>query len=132
MKLFGLFVLVSFGISQCETEEKVLTKEDEWKQLQEMYGEIQGISESVTCSDASTWTFTAIGSKPCGGPTGYVAYSKSINESSFLEKIKTYNELQQAYNEKWGLSSDCMMVMPPSEITCVDNKPNLVYDNNTL
>ena len=40
--------------------------------------------------------------------------------------------MQSAFNTKYGLVSDCMMVMPPSGIRCVDGKAVLVSGNSAL
>jgi hypothetical protein len=91
--------------------------------LNEKYAEIEAISTSVVCTDPSNWEYVAIGSKACGGPTGYIAYSKSIEKVSFLNKVEKYTAAQAAYNKKWNIASDCSVVGPPKSIICMDGKP---------
>jgi hypothetical protein len=45
--------------------------------------------------------FTSIGSKACGGPTGFVAYSLKLNTTEFLDKVKKYTIIKK-FNTKWG------------------------------
>jgi hypothetical protein len=40
--------------------------------------------------DSADWAFTSIGSKACGGPTGFVAYSLKLNTTEFLTKLKIH------------------------------------------
>jgi hypothetical protein len=35
------------------------------------------------------------GSKACGGPTGFVAYSLKLNTTEFLDKVKKYTNYQK-------------------------------------
>ncbi|MGO4816848.1 hypothetical protein [Flavobacterium sp. W22_SRS_FP1] len=84
--------------------------------------------KSTTCTDAQEWGFIAIGSKACGGPAGYIAYSLKINVPEFLIKVENYTKAQKAYNKKWNIISTCDMVMPPSRVECVEGKAKLIYN----
>ena len=53
-------------------------------------------------------------------------------EDEIVTKIKNFTQMQSAFNTKYGLVSDCMMVMPPSGIRCVDGKAVLVSGNSAL
>src|SRR5690606_3729960 len=88
--------------------------------------------DTAICTDPSAWSFTALGSKACGGPQTYIAYPHSIDTEAFLQLVKKYNEAERAFNEKHGVISDCMMILPPDGIKCVDEKPVLVYSNERL
>jgi hypothetical protein len=95
--------------------------------LSELYTIIKTISESETCSEGSSWKFSAYGSKACGGPIGYIAYSKCINTADFLNKIAVFTELQGQYNNKHEVASTCDVPPPPTSVNCEDDKPVLVY-----
>jgi hypothetical protein len=43
--------------------------------------------------------FTSIGSKACGGPTGFVAYSLKLNTTEFLDKVKKIHNYQKIQYE---------------------------------
>lgn len=99
----------------------------EAKQLAELYAEIEKLAEGKPCTDASEWSFTPIGSKPCGGPSGYIAYSTQIDTEHFFNRVALYDMLQKKFNEKWGVSSDCAVVPAPTGVQCVEGKPQFIY-----
>jgi hypothetical protein len=103
------------------------TKDYDLAELDKLYERIISLSESKTCSNSSEWQFTSIGSKACGGPTGYVAYSTEINESEFLELVKQYTELQAEYNRQNKKASDCSFLSPPAKVFCENGKPVFQY-----
>ena len=94
--------------------------------LSEIYQALEKIATSVTCNDASEWKFVAFGSKACGGPAGYLPYHKSIIVKDFLERVANYSALQNAYNKKWNVISDCSIVQMPKGVECVDGKAKLL------
>lgn len=116
-----LLILSSCQLSEDDPKEYSLTEIDE------LYEKIISISESKTCTNSSDWKFTAIGSKACGGPTGYIAYSNQINESEFLNLVNQFTELQENYNRQNNIGSDCAFVSPPAGIICENGKPVLLY-----
>ena len=104
------------------------TKREEDEQLlEQLYKEIEALSASVTCTEAEEWDFVAIGSKACGGPTGYMAYSTQINEEQFLEKVDYFTEQQKAFNTKWGIASTCDIPPEPLSVVCEDGQPVFIY-----
>ncbi len=78
------------------------------------------------CTDATEWAFAPMGAKSCGGPQLYIAYPKKM-EKSILSRIDDYTEKVKAFNQKYGIMSDCMMVNPPTAIKCIKGKAELVY-----
>jgi len=76
------------------------------------------------CTDATEWAFAPMGAKSCGGPQMYIAYPKKMEES-ILNRIDDYTE--KAFNQKYGIMSDCMMVNPPTAIKCIKGKAELIY-----
>lgn len=120
--LFLICLVSSCQIFESDTEDYTL------EELEILYGEIQELAESKTCNNSSDWKFVALGSKPCGGPWEYIAYSTMIDEAIFLEKVKSYNKLQAEDNVKNGRFSDCMFVSSPSSVICEEGKPIFQYD----
>ena len=98
--------------------------------LETMYNEIVALSESVSCENDSEWTFTAIGSKACGGPIGYIAYASTIDTENFLAKVEAYTAAQKKYNEENGIVSDCSLAKEPTGVVCQDGKPSFEYALN--
>ncbi|WP_297335471.1 hypothetical protein [Algoriphagus sp.] len=116
MKLNYVLVIMLL-LSSCfgfESEQQV----DLFTEMALLEQEIEELAESQLCLDASEWGFVAFGSKPCGGPWKYIAYSNRINVPAFLAKVKRYNELQQEDNIRSNRFSDCRYVGPPSSLAC--------------
>ena len=109
------------------SEDIETTKEQDAQKLELLFAEIKTLSTSVACVDSSEWTFTAYGSKPCGGPIGYIAYSSKIDTVFFLRKIDEYTVAQENFNKKWGIISDCTVTPVPSDVVCSNGKPVLEY-----
>lgn len=56
-----------------------------------------------------------IGAKPCGGPWGYLVYSKETsNESRLKRLIERYDKLDEIRNLEEGLVSTCDVAQPPN------------------
>jgi hypothetical protein len=70
--------------------------------------------------------FTSIGSKACGGPTGFVAYSLKLNTTEFLDKVKKYTNYQKN-SIRNGVISTCDVSPSPTSIECVNGKVQLIY-----
>ena len=102
-------------------------QQKELKILNKMLSEIQKTAVSIPCKNPEEWDFTAVGSKACGGPTGYIAYSTKINVSNFLTKVKEHKLAEKKYNIKWGVNSDCNAIPEPSGINCNNGKAELIY-----
>lgn len=116
-----------FSFAACEEKDFSGWREKNELEMSNLRKEIEKMSNQVSCENPADWKFVAIGSKPCGGAAGYIAYSNKINEALFLEKVAIFNQKQQAFNVKWNLISDCMALLPPKSIDCVNGKPKLVY-----
>lgn len=123
------YIALSLLFFSCTNNDDDTSQESDNQNLKAMYAEIISASmvNSTSCSNPAEWSFAAIGSKACGGSTGYIAYSLKINVAEFLKKVEDYTIAQQAYNKKWGIISSCDVVTPPTEIDCVNEKPTLVY-----
>jgi hypothetical protein len=96
-------------------------------ELEQLYKDIEKSAQQFTCENAGDWKFTAIGSKACGGASSYIAYSVKIDESSFLKKVEQFTKLQADYNKKYGVFSDCSLVIQPKGVTCDNGKPKFTY-----
>ncbi|MEZ4842538.1 MAG: hypothetical protein R2821_13780 [Flavobacteriaceae bacterium] len=97
------------------------------KKITDLRQEIIDLVDSSVCNDDSECAYIAFGSKPCGGPWEYLVYSTSIDTQLLLSKVEEYNATEKAYNEKWGIISDCMYVTPPEDVICEDGKCKAVY-----
>lgn len=95
---------------------------EESKELDSLKTNITTIASGEKCVNAAEWKSIGIGVKPCGGPVAYLAYSIKIDEKDFLEKVDFYNQKMDAYNKKYNLTSDCMLVAQPANIVCEGDK----------
>ena len=130
--IFFLFIVFSILLFSCNNDdESSKEKENEIQNLTEMHDEIisESMANTTACTDSEEWSFTAIGSKACGGPTRYIPYSLKINVAEFLKKVENYTNAEAAYNKKWGIISNCYAILPPSRVDCVDGKPTLIYSD---
>lgn len=125
MKYSGifLFMLLVLGCESVDSESPVVYPSD----MQEIYKEMVRLSESETCSNSEDWLFTSYGSKACGGPIGYIAYSKKIDQNYFLGLVNKFTELQAENNRKTGAVSDCALAIRPTSVSCESGKPKLIY-----
>ncbi|SDH63743.1 hypothetical protein SAMN05421846_101388 [Chryseobacterium taeanense] len=94
-------------------------------QLDKLKASIESEIAKEKCTNAAEWTFAPMGTKACGGPQMYIAYPKKL-ETSILPKINDYTEKVKAFNQKYGIVSDCMMIIPPTSIKCIKGKAELV------
>lgn len=101
------------------------TFEEEQTNLLTMLEELYSLSGASACRDISNFTYTAVGSKPCGGPAGYIAYSLNIDTENFLEKVEAYTNAQKEYNKKRGVFSTCDVIPEPSRISCENGQVDL-------
>ncbi|WP_372767215.1 hypothetical protein [Lutibacter sp.] len=97
-------------------------KEEDLAELTALQEEIELLIDSGICSENASCDYIAFGSKACGGPKTYLVYSTSIDIVLLQQKAATYNALENAYNKKWGVISDCSYVLPPNEVTCINGK----------
>ena len=126
-----LFILTSIVLiislmGACKDREDSMRNVDS-SELDRLYKDIEKSAQQFTCENAGEWKFTAIGSKACGGASGYIAYSVKIDESTFLKKVEQFTKLQADYNQKWGAYSDCALIIQPKGVTCDNGKPKFTY-----
>jgi hypothetical protein len=103
------------------------TQEDDNRELDILNKEIVQLIAEGTCTENTECDFIAFGSKPCGGSWSYLVFSTAIDIELLKEKVATYNEKETAYNEKWGIFSDCMFVLPPSSVECINGTCTAIY-----
>lgn len=74
------------------------------------------------CTESSDCATIPIGAKPCGGPSGYLIYSKSSVYSNYIQKLALFiTELEKIYNEQHAIISNCM-VTPMRGASCHRNR----------
>jgi len=119
--------IIELNESKLIVKRELTDQEKDHRNLMEMFNEIQELSTSVSCTDNNDWNFVAYGSKACGGPQGYIAYSNKIDTTSFVKKVTDYTELEDKFNEKWNIVSDCSLPVKPLNVNCENGYPVLKY-----
>ncbi len=114
--IFYLLILVIFF--GCSSDEGVELREA--RLIDKLAAEITEIVTSSSCSEDSSCDYIAFGSKPCGGPWGYLVYSTSVDVQLLKYKVGLYNQLERELNRRSGAVSDCAIVNPPSSLICED------------
>ncbi|WP_299220969.1 hypothetical protein [uncultured Aquimarina sp.] len=111
--VIGIALFATLFNSCNDDDDTTSSMEQEQQVLVAMLNEIQTIANSTSCIDATNWTYTAIGAKACGGPKDYIAYSTTIDVEDFLKKVNAYTDLEDVFNKKWGIISDCSIEPKP-------------------
>lgn len=94
-------------------------------QLDKLKASIESEAKGEECTNGSDWTFAAMGVKSCGGPQQYIAYPIKI-ETSILPRINEYTDKIRIFNEKYNITSDCMVIPPPSYVKCIKGEARLI------
>ena len=131
---FYISIFLTLIILGCERNEYGWGEITDWtskdkdrETLIELMDEILALSEQRECIKFEDWSWTAYGSKACGGPVGYMAYSKDIDVDYFLELVEHHAVQEAAYNQKWDIYSTCDVPAEPIGIVCEDGKPRFHY-----
>lgn len=116
----GKFLFLIFAtLMGCEPiEKKGDGTLDENSSSQSLMQELKTLA-SGSCSRNSDCYSAAIGSKACGGPEDYMAFSKWDSASKILDSIYNYNKARE--RETKGTIGTCEYKMPPAVI-CSENK----------
>lgn len=127
MKL--LFLVIPIILYGCSDAQDLAAQEVEKKAIDKLKSEIIVLAESSICSEDNDCNFVGLGSKPCGGHWEYLVYSNSIDTVKFLAKVEDCNRLENEFNQKWGIISDCSFVVPPDSVVCENGKCKAMYSN---
>ncbi|RBW59578.1 hypothetical protein DS884_07530 [Tenacibaculum sp. E3R01] len=119
--------IVSLTEKELVVKTALTEREKEHQELLKMYSIFHTIATSKTCENSNDWAYTNYGSKACGGPQGYIAYSKKIDVSTFLKKVDIYTKAEDIYNKKWGIVSTCDIPPKPTNIECDNGVAVLKY-----
>jgi hypothetical protein len=130
MKTVNLFIktitLLAIVLGGC-TNNSETTQETDLLKLKDLKDEIEQLVAAGICTEKTDCDYIAFGSKPCGGAWSYLVYSSSIDIELLKEKVATYNENEATFNIKWGTISDCMAVLPPTSVECINGECTAVY-----
>lgn len=114
---------IVFGCSKNSEQ----SQDEEKLELLNLKDEIEQIINSEECNETATCEFIAFGSKPCGGAWSYLVYSSNIDVALLKQKVTYYNKLENEFNIKWNVVSDCMAAVPPANVECINGKCTAVF-----
>ncbi len=103
------------------------TIEEDRAEVDSLFAHAEQLKSGIACEAANSFDYVGYGSKPCGGPWGYVSYPKSI-ELQFIAAINLHKAAEHAFNVKWEAISDCALARSPTGIRCEDNEAVLVFE----
>ena len=118
-------LIFSLIIGQCSGSDNESESEVILDELSQKEKEINDFIDAAKCSPDGCG-YMAFGSKPCGGPWKYIVFPNSIDKEKLTKMVDAYNELQHQYNLETNAVSDCMAVMPPTEVVCVNGVCTIV------
>lgn len=119
--------IVNVSETELTVKRELTSQETDHQHLMKLFEEITTIANSKSCNNSNNWTYTAYGSKACGGPQGFIAYSTEIDVTTFLEKVAQYTKAEAAFNKKWGIASTCDLPAQPKSVVCENNVAVLKY-----
>ena len=93
--------------------------------LKTVHGEIVRLIGEPRCANLVHCRVLALGSRPCGGPSEYLAYSSlTANRVTLEAKAYEYSFLEEEVNRSNRAVGSCE-VLPPPRATCVDGRCTL-------
>lgn len=111
---------IILAVSGCESTEN--SQQIDREELDRQLEEIKDLIANEACSEVNSCNYIAVGSKACGGPKTYLLFSSSIDRKNLEDLVKNYNQAEANYNQKYGITSDCMIVTPPEKVECINGK----------
>lgn len=103
------------------------SREEDRAEVDSIFNEATMLTVNVPCNDPTEFSVAPYGSKPCGGPWGYMSYPNSV-AVQFLSALNLYKAAEHAFNNKWGAISDCALPAEPKGVRCEDGLAVLSYD----
>jgi hypothetical protein len=120
------FSLVLFSCSLSERQQQ-----QELDDLHEFNNEILPLIDD-SCDTCSQCRSIAFGSKACGGPQTILIYSIKNTDSVLLNsKVTAYNRMEDDFNHKWDVISDCSTPAMPCSFTCDSGSCIGVFHSST-
>ncbi|MBJ7312760.1 hypothetical protein ACFOLJ_05810 [Rugamonas sp. CCM 8940] len=95
-----------------------------------LWTQIQAATADAACDGPQHCHSIAIGSKACGGPERYLAWSSKHDDGSRLRQLAAHHAaLSKDEDARAGMLSNCMMVLDPGASCqagrCVLNPPGI-------
>ena len=96
--------------------------------LETLHQQIIAMIGEPRCENIVHCRLLALGSRPCGGPAEYLAYSSFVGKRDVLEaKAYEYGFLQEEVSRTRGVSGTCEVLAQP-RLACVNGRCTLNSD----
>jgi len=93
--------------------------------LKALHQQILKLIGEPRCVNVVHCRLLALGSRPCGGPSEYLAYSSGTANREILEaKAYEYGFLEEEVNRARGAAGACQ-VLPEPQVGCIDGRCSL-------
>ncbi|SEC48104.1 hypothetical protein SAMN04489761_3112 [Tenacibaculum sp. MAR_2009_124] len=102
-------------------------QEEHYQEVSKILEQANNMLKDLTCNNPDDWSFISYGSKACGGPHGYIAYSNEINVELFKSLIEKHRKEEDKYNKRWNVMSTCDLPGVPKGIVCNNGKAQFNY-----
>ena len=117
-----LIVLFTAGCGTKKRPPPVRESQNEAESLDSLRAAVLELIDEPVCKSVSQCRSIAFGSKPCGGPWAYLAYSVETTDSVKLAgTVADYTTYEARLNREESRASDCRFVSPP-RLACVTSR----------
>lgn len=84
------------------------------QRVERAWADVQRLTRNNRCTADDDCRSIAVGSRACGGPSSYLAWSsKSADEAALNAAVQRHAELVKAQNTAEGRMSTCQMLVDP-------------------
>jgi len=113
-------LILALGAVVVLGDEKASSASSDEQALKAVRGEIVGLIGEPRCANLVHCRVLALGARPCGGPSEYLAYSSlTANRETIEAKAYEYSFLEEEVNRSKAAVGSCD-VLPPPRAACVD------------
>ena len=123
MRLLALSLVAACWLGATSARASGQTSDEE--ALENLHREITALIGEPRCENIVHCRLLALGSRPCGGPAEYLAYSSIVGRRDVLEaKAYEYGFLQEEVNRSRKVSGNCTVLDKP-RLACTNGRCTL-------
>lgn len=83
--------------------------------IERLEQEARALANASGCAGSAQCRAAPVGAKACGGPRYWLVYCPLTSDSAaLLRKLEELRAAEQAFNQKYGVLSDCAFVTEPN------------------
>jgi hypothetical protein len=123
LRAAGLMLVLTLALAL--GEDVAASASSDEQALKDVRSEIVSLIGEPRCANLVHCRVLALGARPCGGPSEYLAFSSLTAKREILEaKAYEYSFLEEEVNRSKAAVGSCE-VLPPPHATCVDGRCTL-------